>query len=127
MHTELQDCINLRLTFPGLTCGFELVQAEDRSNHIGFYAEQLVGFTKTCQSVGMNIPFIFHTGETLLDTVGSHNADNSNLYDALMLNSKRIGHGYALLQHQRLVEKVQSGEHLLGALSDLQRAPPPLW
>lgn len=105
MQTELEDCINLKLKFKDLICGFDLVGAEDRPNHIGFYADQLLGFTKTCRSLGISIPFMFHAGETLLDTGGSHDPDNSNLYDSLLLNAKRIGHGYALLKHPLLVQK----------------------
>ncbi|KAK4546970.1 hypothetical protein LTR36_001702 [Oleoguttula mirabilis] len=105
MQIELQDCIKLKLQFPDLICGFDLVGAEDRPNHVGFYADLLVGFTKTCKTLGISIPFMFHAGETLLDTGGSSNPDNSNLYDALLLNAKRIGHGYSLLKHPMLVER----------------------
>jgi len=108
MQSELEDCINLKLQFPELICGFDLVGAEDRPNHIGFYADLLVAFTKTCQSLNIKIPFMFHAGETLLDTGGSHSPDNSNLYDSLLLNAKRIGHGYALLKHPHLVEKYKA-------------------
>jgi len=38
------------------------------------------------------IPFIFHAGETLGDGT---EADN-NLYDAILLGTKRIGHGFVL-------------------------------
>jgi adenosine deaminase CECR1 len=48
---------------------------------------------------------MFHAGETLLDTGGSKNPENSNLYDSLLLNAKRIGHGYSLLKHPKLVEE----------------------
>ncbi|KAI7457978.1 hypothetical protein KC357_g9298, partial [Hortaea werneckii] len=51
------------------------------------------------------IPFMFHAGETLLDTGGSSNPDNSNLYDSLLLHCKRIGHGYSLLKHPLLIKK----------------------
>ncbi|KAK0337527.1 hypothetical protein LTR02_016329 [Friedmanniomyces endolithicus] len=105
MQSELNDCIQLKLQFPDLICGFDLVGAEDRPNSIGFYADLLVGFAETCKSLKINIPFIFHAGESLLDTGGSFNPDNSNLYDALLLNCKRIGHGYALLKHPLLVER----------------------
>ncbi|CAK4030588.1 Adenosine deaminase CECR1-A [Lecanosticta acicola] len=105
MRSELQDCINLKLQFPDLICGFDLVGAEDRPNHVGFYADLLVAFTETCKELGISIPFMFHAGETLLDTGGSHDPDNSNLYDSFLLNAKRIGHGYALLKHPLLVEK----------------------
>ena len=51
---------------------------------------------------------MFHAGESLLDTGGSSDPDKSNLYDALLLNSKRIGHGYALLKHPILIEKYKA-------------------
>lgn len=105
MQSELQDCLKLKLQFPDLICGFDLVGAEDRANHIGFYADLLVAFTETCKELNINIPFMFHAGETLLDTGGSHNPDNSNLYDSLLLNAKRIGHGYSLLKHPSLVKQ----------------------
>lgn len=105
MQTELADCLKLKQQFPNLVCGFDLVGAEDRPNHVGFYADLLVGFQKTCKELGINIPFMFHAGETLLDAGGSSNPDNSNLYDSLLLDCKRIGHGYALLKHPVLVEK----------------------
>ena len=105
MQKELQDCIKLKLQFPDLICGFDLVGAEDRPNNVGFYADLLVAFTETCDTLGIKVPFMFHAGETLLDTGGSSNPDNSNLYDSLLLNAKRIGHGYALLKHPLLVKK----------------------
>jgi adenosine deaminase CECR1 len=105
MEVELQDCLKLKLQYPKLICGFDLVGAEDRPNHIGFYADLLVAFTETCKQLNVSIPFMFHAGETLIDTGGSHNPDNSNLYDSLLLNAKRIGHGYSLLKHPMLVEK----------------------
>jgi adenosine deaminase CECR1 len=72
-----------------------LVGAEDRPNHIGFYKDELVAFQKTCKEKNLDIPFLFHAGETLLDTGGSTDPNNSNLYDAVALKSKRIGHGFA--------------------------------
>lgn len=105
MKSELEDCITLKLEFPDLVCGFDLVGAEDRPNHIGFYADLLLAFTETCRNLNISIPFMFHAGETLLDTGGTPFPDNSNLYDSLLLNATRIGHGYSLLKHPTLVEK----------------------
>jgi adenosine deaminase CECR1 len=82
-----------------------LVGAEDRPNHIGFYKDEFVAFQNTCKARGLEIPFLFHAGETLLDTGGSSDPQNSNLYDAVVLESKRIGHGFALMKHPHLVEK----------------------
>lgn len=105
MEIELQNCLSLKLAFPDLICGFDLVGAEDRKNHIGHYADLLVAFANTCKDLAISIPFIFHAGESLIDAGGSNNPDNSNLYDALLLNAKRIGHGYAILKHPLLVEE----------------------
>ncbi|RMX87500.1 hypothetical protein D0869_02312, partial [Hortaea werneckii] len=105
MQTELLDCIKLKQEFPDLICGFDLVGAEDRPNPIGFYCDLLVGFQKTCKDLDLTIPFMFHAGETLLDTGGSSDPNKSNLYDSLLLHCKRIGHGYSLLKHPLLIEK----------------------
>lgn len=85
--------------------GFDLVGAEDRPNHIGFYREELVAFKEACRAEGLDIPFMFHAGETLLDTGGSDDPKKSNLFDAVALESKRIGHGFALMKHPELVKK----------------------
>lgn len=79
--------------------------AEDRPNNVGFYADQLRAFQRSCKELGLDIPFMFHAGETLLDTGGSDDPKKSNLYDAWLLGAKRIGHGYSILKHPMLVEK----------------------
>ena len=105
METELADCIKLKLQHPDLICGFDLVGAEDRPNSIGFYADLLLAFTDACKCLNIHIPFMFHAGETLLDSGGTDNPDNSNLYDALLLNAVRVGHGYSLMKHPMLIER----------------------
>jgi adenosine deaminase CECR1 len=105
MQLEMQDCIQLKLKYPELICGFDLVGAEDRANHIGHYYEELVAFTEACKKLNIEIPFLFHAGETLLDTGGSKDPGKSNLFDAALLNSKRIGHGFSLMKHPELVEE----------------------
>ncbi|KAF2873605.1 hypothetical protein BDV95DRAFT_348410 [Massariosphaeria phaeospora] len=107
MRDELENCLALKDQFPNLICGFDLVGAEDRENHIGYYSEELVAFQETCKQNNLEIPFLFHAGETLLDTGGSNKPENSNLFDAVALNSKRIGHGFSLLKHPGLVKKFQ--------------------
>jgi adenosine deaminase CECR1 len=67
----------------------------------------LVAFQETCDQLNLDIPFMFHAGETLLDTGGSasQTPEKSNLYDALLLKSKRIGHGFSLTKHPHLIEE----------------------
>lgn len=103
MQREINDCIKLKLEFPDLICGFDLVGAEDRRNHIGFYRDELLAMQAECSRLNIEIPFMFHAGETLLDMGGSKDPSNSNLYDAVILKAKRIGHGFSLLKHPNLV------------------------
>lgn len=60
---------------------------------------------QTCKDLNISIPFMFHAGETLLDLGGSKDPNKSNLYDAVLFNAKRIGHGFSLLKHPILVEE----------------------
>lgn len=51
----------------------------------------------------MQIPFLFHCGETL--DVGTDT--DGNLVDALVLGSKRIGHGFALPRHPGIMRMMK--------------------
>lgn len=93
--------------------------AEDRAYHIGHYQKQFAAFKKTCKMLGLEIPFMFHAGETLLDTGGSHDPANSNLYDAVALGAKRIGHGFALLKHPKLLEEFKKDDKKPGICIEL--------
>jgi len=70
--------------------GFDVVGQEDIGRTLAYYAPKLLEFRARVASLGLSIPFIFHAGETLGD--GDH--VDENLYDAILLGSKRIGHGY---------------------------------
>jgi adenosine deaminase CECR1 len=63
-----------------------------------------------CKEKGIDIPFLFHASETLLDTGGSTDTNNSNLFDAVALGSKRIGHGFAVLKHPGLMAHLREGK-----------------
>ena len=69
-----------------------MVGCEGRGNPIRFYIQELLDFRNECFALGLDIPFIFHAGETL----ESNGPTDGNLFDAILLGSKRIGHGYAL-------------------------------
>lgn len=119
MQEEMKQCIELKIQYPNLICGFDLVGAEDRPNHIGFYKEELIAFREVCRKKDLDIPFLFHAGETLLDMGGSSDPANSNLYDAVLLNSKRIGHGFSLMKHPHLVEKFKKTKDSKGICVEL--------
>jgi len=72
-----------------LSPGFDLVGAEDKLNPLIYYIEPLLRFRERQKEEGVDIPFIFHAGETL----GDGTEADLNLYDAVLLGTKRIGHG----------------------------------
>ena len=55
---------------------------------------------KNAQLENPDLQIFLHAGE-------SASRKNSNLYDAVLLNTKRIGHGFHLIDHPYLIEKVK--------------------
>ncbi|EJF66293.1 Metallo-dependent hydrolase [Dichomitus squalens] len=96
----LEDCIALKQEFPHLICGFDLVGHEDPLKPLIYYFAPLREFVRRQKELGLHIPFIFHAGETL----GDGTAADMNLYDAILLGTKRIGHGFSLVKHPRILE-----------------------
>ena len=102
----LEDCFQIKREFSHLICGmcffirstqgvhmragFDLVGHEDSLKPLIYYLEPLKRFVERQKELGLDIPFIFHAGETL----GDGTAPDMNLFDAVLLGTKRIGHGY---------------------------------
>ncbi|PWN34102.1 Metallo-dependent hydrolase, partial [Meira miltonrushii] len=99
----IDDAIKLKQEFPNLLVGFDLVGYEDSGKALFDYLPQLLGMRKRLAELQIDLPFCFHAGETL----GDGDAVDSNLYDALLLGSKRIGHGFSISRHPTLVEAVR--------------------
>ena len=81
-----------RFHVPYITIGFDLVGPEDFVKPLKYYIEGLLRFRKRVEDLGLDLPFILHAGETL----GDGDEVDDNLYDALLLGTKRIGHGYVI-------------------------------
>lgn len=117
----LSECIELKEKFPKLLCGklrylahlsvgfiltslgFDLVGSEDRGFPIRHFIKELLEFRQKCDDKNLDLPFLFHAGETL-DTGTS---TDQNLFDAILLGSKRIGHGFALPKHPLALQMVK--------------------
>lgn len=99
----LEDCLMLKKKFPEWIVGFDLVGHEDPLLPLKAYIPELLRFQQRCKEEGVEIPFVFHAGETLED---GGDAD-LNLYDALLLGTKRIGHGVSLARHPVLTDMVK--------------------
>ncbi|XP_033330141.2 adenosine deaminase isoform X1 [Megalopta genalis] len=83
----------LQELYPNFIAGFDLVGQEDKG-------KTLLYFSHILENVALDTNFFFHAGETNWYGVST----DENLVDAILLNTKRIGHGYALVNHPVLLE-----------------------
>ncbi|RDL39589.1 uncharacterized protein BP5553_03929 [Venustampulla echinocandica] len=100
IQTALDECIDLKKKYKTLLCGFDLVGHEEMGNELRHFVPEFLEFRKNCRAQNLDIPFLFHCGETL--DVGTK--VDGNLFDAVLLNAKRIGHGYGIARHPLLME-----------------------
>lgn len=78
-----------------------MVCEEDYNKGIDEYLDLLVEYKlKFKQRWGDDFQFYFHAGE-------SSDRLNTELYDAILLGTKRIGHGFGLIMHPNLVDMVK--------------------
>lgn len=77
-----------------LIAAYDMVNEEDTTPPISDFVEQI---DKAQQKEDGHFPCMFHAGE-------SDDSHNTNMYDALLLGCKRIGHGFNIALHPKLVE-----------------------
>ena len=106
--SDMKKCLQIKLDFPELISGFDLVGQEDAGRSLVDLLPELLWFRKSCAEMGVTIPFFFHAGECL----GTGSETDENLFDAVLLGTRRIGHGFSLYKHPLLVEMVKK-KHIL--------------
>lgn len=88
MESKMQRFVDLQKKYPNFLVGFDLVGQEDLGKTLNSYVGKL-------KEISQNGRFFFHAGET-----NWFNTDaDVNLIDAVLMNTKRIGHGYSLYKH----------------------------
>ncbi|POS78305.1 hypothetical protein DHEL01_v203292 [Diaporthe helianthi] len=100
MRWCIDTCIDVKQQFPDLICAFDLQGQEDSGQPLKYWIPELLDMRARIKTLGLDLPFIFHAGETL-----DHGGDtDSNLFDAILLGTKRIGHGFSLTKHPLLMQ-----------------------
>lgn len=106
---NMDCCIMTKMAYPHLIAGFDLVGPEDLGRPLSDLLPELFWFRKQCAQEGVNLPFFFHAGETLGDGTDTDN----NIFDAILLGTRRIGHGFSLFKHPLLIDMVKEKRILI--------------
>ena len=122
----LDNVVEQRRARPDRVKGFDLVQEEDRGNTNLHYLDEILNARADAGRRGTELPAYLHSGE-------SNWAENQNLYDAVLLGTRRIGHALALIRHPLLLREVKTRDiaievcpisnQLLGFVADLRTHP----
>lgn len=106
---DMDNCITTKMTHPHLIAGYDFAGQEDRGRTLKDLLPEILWFRKQCAEEQVTIPFFFHAGECL----GSGSDTDHNLFDAILLGTRRIGHGFSLYKHPLLVDLVKEKKILI--------------
>ena len=109
MVPNMRECIRIKKAMPHIIAGFDFVGQEDKGRTLADLVPITFWFRKQCVEAGVDIPFFFHAGECL----GDGDSTDQNLYDAILLGTRRIGHGYSLYKHPLLIDMVKEEKILV--------------
>ncbi|XP_041972546.1 adenosine deaminase 2-like [Aricia agestis] len=96
VNKYLKIAYELKKKYPDFVAGFDLVGQED----LGVPTKEV--FKELVQARD-KIDFFFHAGET--NWCGT--SSDENILDVILLGTKRIGHGFALIKHPVLMEEIK--------------------
>lgn len=99
---EVKLAISLMQKYPDHFAGYDLVGQEDPGKTLLYYLQDLLYPSQ--QHPPASLPYFFHAGETDFQGTGV----DDNLVDAVLLNTTRIGHGYAINKHPMVKAAVEN-------------------
>ncbi|KAI1485521.1 hypothetical protein F5X96DRAFT_674555 [Biscogniauxia mediterranea] len=99
---HMKKAIERKQHFPDIFGGYDLVAQEDLGRPLSDLAPELIWFQEETAALNLTMPFFFHAGETL----GDGNSTDDNLFDAVLFDTRRIGHGFSLYKHPLLMDMI---------------------
>ncbi|KAI9837112.1 MAG: hypothetical protein M1819_000763 [Sarea resinae] len=109
LQTHMDQCIAVKKAFPDMIAGFDFVGQEEAGRPLKDLLPEIFWFRKRCAEEGVEIPFFFHAGECL----GDGDETDYNLVDAIVLGTRRIGHGFSLYKHPLLIDMIKDKKILV--------------
>lgn len=106
---SMEHCIACKKAYPSSIAGFDYVGQEDLGRTLIDLLPLTKWFEQQCAEKQLQIPFFFHAGECL----GDGNSTDGNIVDAILLNSRRIGHAFSLYKHPLLIDLVKAKKILI--------------
>ncbi|OHF03937.1 adenosine/AMP deaminase [Colletotrichum orchidophilum] len=100
---SMRSALDMKKNYRKLFSGYDLVSQEDLGRTLLDLAPELLWFQQQAKEDNLIMPFFFHAGETL----GDGNSTDLNLFDAVLLGTRRIGHGFSLYKHPELIQAVK--------------------
>jgi len=126
IEKEVLAAHDYRTKYPKWVRGFDLVAEEDAGHTTHFHAKEFLKLDSLKKETGVELPLYLHDGE-------SNWVSTANLYDAVLLGTKRIGHGFNLFRFPNLLELVKEKDicveisplsnQILGYIRDLRMHP----
>ncbi len=127
---SLNRALALREANPDGFMGFDLVEEEDKTHTNLYFINELLAARHKAEQRNITLPLYLHSGE-------SNWTENENVFDAILLDAKRIGHGIALFKHPLLMQIVKERDiaievcpisnQVLGYVADLRNHPAVLY
>ncbi len=103
---QIVRAFEFKKKFPDMITGFDLVAEEDSGNSISYYQKSWEKLDSLELEYGVELPLFLHAGE-------SKSIKNTNLFDAVLLNNKRIGHGLNLVLFPQILKQVKEKDMLI--------------
>lgn len=107
----INAAFEIKKAYPNLLVGFDLVGEEDAGHPTDYFLNEFFKKDSLEKVYNTELPFYFHDGESTLPS-------DINLYDAILLGTKRIGHGVNLFRFPTL-EKIAADENICIEVSPL--------
>lgn len=106
IEQDVEDSMRMIVDNKDLVIGFDIVAEEDPGYRTLDYIDTILALKQKELDTGVNLPLYFHDGE-------SNDRNDTNMVDAILLGSKRVGHGFNSYYFPILFDKMRENHVVL--------------